>query len=66
MERVIVRHVSESASQRLLLERGDVDMARDLNPEDIAGARGAAGINIHDELRGRLMYLAFSQKHPEL
>jgi len=66
MERVIVRHVSESASQRLLLERGDVDMARDLNPEDIAGARGASGINIHDELRGRLMYLAFSQKHPEL
>lgn len=66
MERVIVRHVTESASQRLLLERGDVDMARDLNPEDIAGARKADGVKITDELRGRLMYLAFSQKHPEL
>ena len=66
MERVIVRHVAESASQRLLLERGDIDIARDLNPEDIAGARAADGIKIHDELRGRLMYLAFSQKHPEL
>ncbi|MFC3616638.1 ABC transporter substrate-binding protein [Lutimaribacter marinistellae] len=66
MERVIVRHVQESASQRLLLERGDIDIARDLNPEDVAGAREAEGVKIHDELRGRLMYLAFNQKHPEL
>ena len=66
MERVIVRHVQESASQRLLLERCDIDMARNLNPEDVAGARDAEGVVIHDELRGRLMYLAFSQKHPEL
>lgn len=66
MERVIVRHVQESASQRLLLERGDIDMARNLNPEDIAGARDADGVVITDELRGRLMYLSFNQKHPEL
>ncbi len=66
MERVIVRHVQESASQRLLLERGDIDIARDLNPEDVAGAREAEGVKIHDELRGRLMYLSFNQKHPEL
>lgn len=66
MERVIVRHVQESASQRLLLERGDIDVARNLNPEDIAGAREAEGVKIYDELRGRLMYLAFNQKHPEL
>ncbi|MEY8841545.1 ABC transporter substrate-binding protein, partial [Cribrihabitans sp. XS_ASV171] len=37
-----------------------------LNPEDVAGAREAEGIKIHDELRGRLMYLSFKQKHPEL
>ncbi|WP_298916916.1 ABC transporter substrate-binding protein [uncultured Roseobacter sp.] len=66
MERVIVRHVQESASQRLLLERGDIDMARNLNPEDIAGARGAEGVVITDELRGRLMYVSMNQKHPEL
>jgi peptide/nickel transport system substrate-binding protein len=28
MQRVIVRHVPEAATQRLLLERGDVDVAR--------------------------------------
>ena len=66
MERVIVRHVQESASQRLLLERGDIDIARNLNPEDIAGVTGADSIKIEDELKGRLMYVSLNQKHPEL
>ncbi|AXI47852.1 ABC transporter substrate-binding protein [Sulfitobacter sp. SK012] len=66
MERVIVRHVQESATQRLMLERGDIDVARNLNPEDIAGAREADGVAIDDELRGRLMYISVNQKHPEL
>ncbi|MHA6266781.1 ABC transporter substrate-binding protein [Aliiroseovarius sp. CAU 1755] len=66
MERVIVRHVLESASQRLLLERGDIDIARNLNPEDIAGVMEAGGIKVEDELKGRLMYLSLNQKHPEL
>jgi peptide/nickel transport system substrate-binding protein len=63
MERVIVRHVQESATQRLMLERGDIDVARNLNPEDIAGARAADGVAIDDELRGRLMYISVNQKH---
>jgi peptide/nickel transport system substrate-binding protein len=66
MERVITRHVTESASQRLLLERGDIDIARNLNPEDIAGITGVAGIKIQSELKGRLMYAALNQKHPIL
>lgn len=66
MERVIVRHVQESASQRLLLERGDIDIARNLNPEDVAGARAGSGIKIEEELKGRLMYISLNQKHPEL
>ena len=66
MERVIVRHVLESASQRLLLERGDVDIARNLNPEDVAGAAASDGVTIADELKGRLMYMSLNQKHPEL
>lgn len=66
MQRVIVRHVQESATQRLMLERGDIDVARNLNPEDIAGASGADGIEIDNELRGRLMYISVNQKHPEL
>ncbi|MFZ7092620.1 ABC transporter substrate-binding protein [Primorskyibacter sp. 2E233] len=66
MERVIVRHVQESASQRLLLERGDIDIARNLNPEDVKGAIAADGVKIEEELKGRLMYVSLNQKHPEL
>lgn len=63
MERVIVRHVQESASQRLLLERGDIDIARNLNPEDIAGVLEADGIKVEDELKGRLMYASMGQQN---
>ena len=66
MERVIVQHIQESATQRLLLENGDVDVARNLNPEDVAGIEGEEGLKVADELRGRLMYISFNQKHPEL
>lgn len=66
MERVIVRHIQESATQRLLLERGDIDVARNLNPEDIAGVEGVDGIAVDNELRGRLMYVGMGQKNPDL
>lgn len=66
MKRVIVRHVQESATQRLLLEKGDIDVARNLNPEDVAGAGSKDGVAIDNELRGRLMYFALNQKHPDL
>lgn len=66
MERVIVRHVQESASQRLLLERGDIDIARNLNPEDIAGVMENEDLKVEDELKGRLMYFALNGGHPVL
>ncbi|MFK7855672.1 MAG: ABC transporter substrate-binding protein [Granulosicoccus sp.] len=66
MKRVIVQHIQESSTQRLLLEKGDIDVARNLNPEDVAGIQGKEGIEVDSELRGRLMYISFNQKHPEL
>lgn len=66
MERVIVQHIQESATQRLQLERGDIDVARNLSPEDVAGLEGVDGVKIIDELRGRLMYFAANQKNEML
>lgn len=66
MKRVIVRHIQESATQRLLLEKGDIDIARNLNPEDVAGIASEDGITIDSELRGRLMYVSLNQSHPVL
>jgi len=66
MERVVVRHIQESATQRLLLEKGDIDIARNLNPDDVSGIGGMDGIDVADELRGRLMYISLNQKHEAL
>jgi peptide/nickel transport system substrate-binding protein len=66
MKRVVVQHIQESATQRLLLERGDIDVARNLNPEDIAGIRDAKGIVVDDILRGRLMYISLNQNNEAL
>ncbi|PUB13163.1 ABC transporter substrate-binding protein [Yoonia sediminilitoris] len=66
MERVIVQHIQESATQRLQLERGDIDVARNLSPEDVAGLADVDGVKIVDELRGRLMYWSANQKNDML
>jgi peptide/nickel transport system substrate-binding protein len=66
MERVIVRHVQESATQRLLLEQGDIDVARNLNPEDVAAVAAGPDLKVVDELRGRIMYLGLNQKNAAL
>lgn len=66
MKRVIVRHVQESSAQRLLLEQGDVDVARNLTPTDVDGLAGKEQLKVTDELRGRILYMGLSQKDPLL
>ncbi len=62
LARVFVRHVPEPATQRLLLENGDVDVARRLTPVDVAGIDGNPDVKVVDEQRGRIYYLALNQK----
>ncbi|MDO5706347.1 MAG: ABC transporter substrate-binding protein [Paracoccus sp. (in: a-proteobacteria)] len=66
MSRVIVRNVAESSAQRLLLEQGDIDVARNLTPSDVGGLSGNAAVKIQDEPRGRILYMGLSQKVEEL
>ncbi len=35
LKRVLIRHVAETGTQRLLLTQGDVDIARDLSADDL-------------------------------
>ena len=66
MKRVIVKNVQESSAQRLQLEAGDIDVARNLTPSDIEGVTGKEGIVIKDEPRGRILYMGMSQRDPLL
>ncbi len=66
MQRVIVRHVPEAATQRLLLERGDIDVARNLTPTDIAALRGRQGLTIGEFPRGTIQYVCANMSDPTL
>ncbi|MEM7222260.1 MAG: ABC transporter substrate-binding protein [Pseudomonadota bacterium] len=63
MKRVVMRHVPEPAPQRLLLEKGDVDMARDLTADQIAGIQGKEGIVVEAYPAGLLQYVATNDRH---
>jgi peptide/nickel transport system substrate-binding protein len=63
MARAIYRHVPEAATQRLLLEKGDIDVARDLLPEEIAALSTNPDITINSGVKGTIFYLALNQKN---
>ena len=54
------------SAQLLLLERGEVDIARDLTPDLIATLAGNDEIAVDSHPRGTLIYLAANAGHPIL
>jgi len=64
--RVVVRHVAEPATQRLLLEKGDVDYARNLGKDQLDALAGNADIKVQEALKGSIFYFALNQKNPIL
>ena len=63
MARVIYRHIPEGATQRLLLEKGDIDAARNLQPEDIAALSTNPDVKIESGIKGTIFYIALNQKN---
>jgi peptide/nickel transport system substrate-binding protein len=63
MKRVIIRHVPEPSAQRLMVEKGDVDLARDLTPDQIEGLSGNAELEVQADPKAALIYLAANQSH---
>ncbi len=66
LARVIYRHIKETASQRLLLEKGDIDVARSLNPEEITAMSKSPDIKVQSAPKGTIYYLGLNQKNPNL
>lgn len=63
LKTVFMRHIPEAATQRLQLEKGDIDVARELTPVDIEGMQGNPDIKIQADVGGQIFYLAFNQKN---
>lgn len=62
MKNVFMQHIPEGATERLLLEKGDVDVARGLTPTDVEGLTGNADVAISNDDGGQIYYLAMNQK----
>jgi len=59
---VIIRHVAEAATQQLLLESGDVDMAKNLTPDQVAGLEGKDNVRIETYPQAAVHWFSFNQK----
>ena len=64
--RVIYRHVKESTTQRLLLEKGDIDIARNLTPQDLDALATNKDIKTVATPKGTVYYFGLNQKNPIL
>jgi peptide/nickel transport system substrate-binding protein len=65
IDSVIIRHVAESATQQLLLEKGDIDLARNLTPDQIASIDNAE-IKVETYPQAAVHFLSFNQKTESL
>ena len=66
IERAIYSHVKESSMQRLMLLRGDVDVARNLAPQDIDALKTNAHVKLTSVPKGTVYYISLNQKNPIL
>ncbi|MDR0251650.1 MAG: ABC transporter substrate-binding protein, partial [Brucellaceae bacterium] len=64
LKQVLIRHVSEAGTQRLLLEKGDIDIARDLTPEDLKDLEAQDKVTVSRALKPTLFYWNFNNADP--
>jgi len=61
IDAVVIRHVAEAATQQLLLETGDIDLARNLTPDQIASMSSDA-VKVETFPQAAVHFLSFNQK----
>ena len=66
LARVMYRHVKESATQRLMLETGDVDIARNLEPGDYEAVLSNKDLQSVSAPKGTVYYISLNQKNENL
>jgi peptide/nickel transport system substrate-binding protein len=66
LKRIIYRHIPEAATQRIMLTKGDIDVARNLGPEEIEALQQAGDVDILSQTKPGLYYLGLNQADPNL
>ncbi|MFK0385498.1 ABC transporter substrate-binding protein [Agrobacterium sp. NPDC090273] len=66
LKRVVYRHMKESSGQRLALENGDIDVARNLEPGDMEAVSKKEGLAVTSAPKGTVYYFSLNQKNENL
>ena len=65
-DRVITRHIAEPATQMLLLEKGDIDIARNLEGDQAEALSDNQEIVLREVPKGAIYYLGLNQRNEYL
>ncbi|MHB9151523.1 MAG: ABC transporter substrate-binding protein [Spirochaetales bacterium] len=65
LRRVILRHMTESQSMRLMIEKGDIDVAYGMTVADINALKDNKDISVEAIKKGTLYYVAVSMRDPK-
>ncbi|WP_406604196.1 ABC transporter substrate-binding protein [Bartonella gliris] len=64
LKQILIQHVAEPGTQRLLLQKQDIDVARNLTPEDLADLQATTDIKVERVLAPSMMYWGFNTTNP--
>ena len=62
MSRVVLRHFQESQTLRLMIEKGDLDIANNMAVADINALRKDPQLTVEAVQKGTVYYVAMSMK----
>ncbi|MCS3433383.1 ABC transporter substrate-binding protein [Klebsiella sp. BIGb0407] len=65
MNRVVLRHFQESQTLRLMIEKGDLDVASNMAVSDINALRKQPDLTVEAVQRGTMYYVAMNMKDPQ-
>ena len=66
LRRLLLLHRPDPSAQLLGLQRGDIDIARTLSPDQLATLGKDQAYTLQPQLKSYLNYIALNQSHPEL
>ena len=65
-KRIFYKHIVDPSAQQLQLQQGDIDIARDLLPDQLKAAQSNPNFKLTSAPRSYIMYLCMNQNVPSL
>ncbi|CAK02140.1 ABC transporter substrate-binding protein [Bartonella tribocorum] len=64
LKKILIRHIAEPGTQRLLLEKHDIDVARNLTPENLKDLQATTDIKVEKILAPSMIIWGFNTTNP--